>query len=344
LSQAGAPIRCDERQRTTRRRVLGTLSTAFALACAPRAWSAVAKTQRVVRIGLLSIGTVPGQIHRWKPFIEEMASLGYVEGQNVEIRQAFAGGDFNRMSALVAKLVDERVDAIVATGVREIAALKVAKTTIPVVMLLVPDPVGQGFVASLARPGGNVTGFTSLVPGLAQKYVELLHQAAPTATRLAILNLPPLPTAETRREIEGAAAALGVSVFIVRPANASDIERALGQAKSDGAGGIIHPLDGATWPHRRALAKHALRNGLPGIYWDAEYVEAGGLMSYSISLADVMRRAAGVVDKILRGATPAEIPVEQPSRIELTVNMATAKTLGLRIPQSILIRADRVIE
>ena len=299
---------------------------------------------KVHRIGILSIGTDPAWHTRWQPFIEAMRALGYVEGGNLLLERAFGAGRQELMPAQIASLIAARVDAIVTTGTREIAALKRATSTIPVVMTLAHDPVGQGFVTSLARPGGNLTGFTSLVPGLTQKYVELLREAVPAAQRFAIVNMPPNPTIEIRRELEEAARKLGVAVSVVQPAGPAGIDSAIAKARRDGAAGIIVTIDGGTTPHRRAFAASALAHRLPGIFWDGAFVEEGGLMSYSASFADILKGAAGYVDKILRGAAPADLPIQQPTRFELLVNLKTARALGLTLPQSILIRAERVIE
>ena len=299
---------------------------------------------RVYRIGLLSIGTRPGEPGRWQFFIDALRDLNYVEGRNLRLLHGFADGNFERLPSLVSELVDAKVDVIVATGTREIRAAQRATATIPIVMTLAADPVKEGFVTSLARPGGNITGLASLIPGLAQKYVELLHQALPGAKRFAVVNIKPLPIPEIRRELEEAATKLGLSMIVLQAADAGDFDRVMSEARKQGAAGIIHPLDGGTSPHRPAFVQAALRHQLPGIYWDAAYVDAGGLMTYSVSIDAQYRRAAVIVDKILRGAKPADLPVELPVRVEMVLNMRTAKALGVSIPQSLLIRADRLIQ
>ena len=299
-------------------------------------------TGKTYHVGILSIGT--NQPSRWEPFIEAMKDLNYVEGKNLVIKRAFGAGAGNRLPGLIAELMNAKVDVIVTTGTREIRALKQATSTIPIVMTLAANPVAEGFVDSLARPGGNVTGLTSLVPGLSQKYVELLREVVPSASRLAIVGMPPNPIPEIRRELEAAAKGFGMTVIIAQPSGPEEFDRVLGQAKKDGAAGIVHPLDGGTTPHRPALVRQALKHGLPGVYWDRAYVEAGGLMTYSVSFSNQLRRAATFVDKILRGAKPADLPVEQPTRVELVINMKTAKALGITIPRSMLVRADEVIE
>jgi putative ABC transport system substrate-binding protein len=237
--------------------------------------------------------------------------------------------------------VRANVDVIVASAPVETAAAKRATTSIPIVMWLVPDPVGQGLVASLPRPGGNVTGLTSLVPGLSQKYVELLREAVPSAQRFAVVGNP---APATRREVEAAGRVLGVTVFVAQVSEPNDFDHVLARAKKDGAAGIIVALDGVTFLNRRTFVPLSLKHGLPGIYWAREYVEEGGLMTYSANIDDLRRRAATFVDKILKGAKPADLPVEQPTKFELVINLKAAKVLGLTIPQSLLLRADQVVE
>ena len=295
-------------------------------------------------MGLLSIGTAPAQAERWQPFIDAMRELGHVEGQTLVLIRGFGAGNFGRMPALLSEMIGAKVDVIVATGTREIRAAKNATGTTPVVMTLAADPVKEGFVASLARPGGNVTGLTSMIPGLAKKYVELMREVVPAAKKLAVVAVAPNPIPVIRRELQEAADTQGLSLVVLQAKGPADFDRVMSAARADGAAGIIHPLDGGTTAHRTAFVSAAQRHGLPGIYWDAAYVDAGGLMSYSINFEAQVRRAAVIVDRILRGAKPADLPVEQPARIELVVNQRTAGALGIKLPQSILLRAERVIE
>ena len=312
---------------------------------APRS-SLAQQAGKIHQVGLLSVGTStnPADQVNWQPFIDELRKLNYVEGRNLVLRREFGSSDFARLPELVANLVKNKVDVIVATGTREIRAAKQTTNAIPIVMTLAADPVKEGFVASLARPGGNVTGLTSLVPGLSQKYLELILEVVPSGKRFAVVSVPPNPITEIRREFESAAKSLGVELFFVQLPGSGDFDRALGQAKKDGATGIIHPLDGATWTNRSMLVQAALKHRLPGIYWSSAYVDDGGLMTYSINRAEQSRLAATVVDKILRGAKPADLPVQQPTRVELVINMKTARALGIKVPQSILLRADRLVE
>ena len=325
-------------------RIIALLVTlAFGLFLAPL----VADAQpvgKVSHVGLLSTGSGPTWRNQWAPFIEAMRELHYVEGRNLVIRPAFADGQWERLPELVADLIHAQVDVIVATATPETLAAKRATASIPIVMMLVPDPVAQGLVASLARPGGNVTGLTYLVPGLSQKYVELLHELLPSARRFTVVGA--VASEGLRQELEAAGRGLGVTLSFTPGSEVSgpdDFDAILARAQENGVAGIIAPLNAVTFLHRRALVHLALQHRLPGIYWTREYVEEGGLMTYSASLADLRRRAATYVDKILRGASPAELPVEQPTKFELVINLKTAQALGLTIPPTLLFQADEVI-
>jgi putative ABC transport system substrate-binding protein len=301
---------------------------------------------RVYAVGLLGIGS-PGEdlsTNWWKPFLDAMRELNYVEGRNLVVKRASAKGHAERLADLARDLVHGHVDVIVTTSTRETQAAKQATSTIPIVMTFPPDPVEQGLVASLARPGGNVTGLTNLVPGLRQKYVELLREVVPGASRFAVIASPGSLGAGIRRELETGATQLGVTLSVVPVQHPDEFEGALTSAKKAGAAGVIVSADAVTLTHRRALVGLVQKHRLPAIYWAREYVEDGGLMTYSANLVDLRRRAATYVDKILKGTKPADLPVEQPTKFELVINMKTAKALGLTIPQSVLQRADQVIQ
>jgi len=299
----------------------------------------------VYQIGLLTLGSDPTRSEFWQKFLQAMHELNYVEGRNLIVRRAFADGKADRLPGLVADLVQAKVDVIVTTSTQETAAAKRASSTIPIVMTVAPDPVEQGLVASLAQPGGNVTGLTSMAPGASQKFVELLRETVPSASRFAVLATGPnAPPREIRHELQTAARQVGVTLSFIEIKNADDLDPTLARAKKYGAGGIIAPLGAFTYAHRAKLVHLALKHRLPGIYWVRDYVEAGGLMSYGANTGDVGRRAAYFVDRILKGARPADLPVEQPTKFELVINLKTAKALGLTIPQTILLRADQVIE
>ena len=302
------------------------------------------QAERIYQVGILSLGALsvsPSGISAG--FIPAMRELNYVEGRNLVVRRALAEGKADRLPGLVADLVQAKVDVIVTTSTTETLAAKSATATIPIVMTLAPDPVEKGLVASLARPGGNVTGLMSVVPGITEKYVELLREAVPAASRFVVVSSASL-FPEIRRELEAAARQFGIALSFTGIEVPDDIEPALARAKKDGAVGIIAPLSAVTSRYRVQLVQLALKHRLPGIYWDREYVEAGGLMSYGASLRDVGRRAAYFVDKILKGAKPADLPVEWPTKFELVINRKAARTLGLTIPQSLLLRANELIE
>ena len=302
------------------------------------------QTGRVYQVGYVTLGAPPPRRSGLlDAFIDAMRERNYVEGRNLVVRRAFADGGADRLPGLVADLVQAKVDVIVTTSSAETLAAKSATSTIPIVMTLAPDPVEHGLVASLARPGGNVTGLTNLSVGISQKYVELLRQAVPLAPRFVVVGGPNSPSPEIRRELQAAAKQVGITVSFIEVKAPNDFDPALARAKKDGAGGIIVALDILTYVHRSKVVEFALKHRLPGIYWVRDYVEDGGLMSYGVSFAEQGRRAAYFVDRLLKGAKPADLPVEQPTKFELVINLNTAKELDLTIPQSLLLRADEVI-
>jgi putative ABC transport system substrate-binding protein len=237
-----------------------------------------------------------------------------------------------------------KVDVIVTTSTRETLTAKRVTSQIPIVMTLTPDPVGQGLVRSLARPGGNVTGLTSVVPGLSQKYVELLREMTPSASRFAVVTGPASPIPEIRTDLQVAARQLGLQLVFTRVKTPEEFDDILASLRRQGADGVIVPLDALTYLHRKAFARVILKHRLPAIYWARDYLEDGGLMAYSASLTELGRQAATFVDKILKGARPADLPIQQPTKFELVVNLKTAKALGLTIPPAVLARADEIIQ
>src|SRR5262249_38057020 len=267
----------------------------------------------------------------WQSLLEALRALNYIEGRNLMVSLAIAQGRPERLPGLIAELMQAKEDVIVTTSTQETLAAKNATSTIPIVITLVPEPVEQGLVASLPRPGGNVTGLTTMAPGSSQKLVELLREAVPSASRFGVLRtglMSPFP--EIRRELESAAQQIGISLLYLEGIKGSDdFDPVLARAKKDGVGGIIAPLGAFPYTHRVKLVQVALKHRLPGIYWVRDFVEEGGLMSYGVSFGDVGRRAAYFVDRILKGARPADLPVEQPTKIELVINLKTAKALGL---------------
>jgi putative ABC transport system substrate-binding protein len=303
---------------------------------------------RVARIGYLGSDLTRGPRHLVEAFGQGLRQLGYVEGRNVVIEYRDAAGKLERLPAFAAELVALNVDVILAPGTQTVQAAKQATTAIPIVFADVDDPVARGFVASLARPGGNVTGLANLNTDLIGKWLELLKQAVPSVNHVALLWQPGYLPESVREGIakraETAARALGVRLQFVEVKGPEDLEGAISditRTRADAVivwGGIMMILE------RRRIAELVAKNRLPTTYPMSEFVDAGGLMCYSPNIADNFRRAAGYVDKILKGVKPADLPVEQSSKFELVINLKTAKALGLTIPPSLLQRADRVIE
>ena len=330
-----------------------TMSLILGLVAVPLATDAQS-TAKSYRVGLVSLGNTDASRPSpwWQPFRDAMRELGYVEGANLVFRVVAPAGAPERLPGLIREVSRLGVDVFVTTSTRETRAVVDAAPTVPVVMTLVPDPVAEGFAKSLARPGGNVTGMTNLVPGLSQKYLELLKEAVPRLTKVAVVARPHnAALAETRLELEAAAVALRLGLVITNvgspgniQASAADFDEVLVRAKREGAGGFIAVADPLTYFHRRHLVRASAPLGLPGMYWNRDYVEDGGLMSYSADHLELRRRAATYVDKILKGAKPADLPVEQPTKFELVINLRTAKALGRVIPPSVLARADQLIE
>ena len=302
---------------------------------------------RIARVGYLATNPAASP-HLRDAFFQGLHDLGYVEGRNVVIEIRDAEGKPERFPALAAELIALKVDVIVTTSTTGTLAAKQATETLPIVFAVAANPVPDGLVASLARPGGNVTGFSLLLPDLVGKCLEQLKQAAPGVSRVAVLWQPGGRGERTDRDMvkaaELAARALGVSLQVVEARDPTDLDRAfldMTKARAD----ALTVLTSATLLGQRSrLVELAARNRLPAVYPWREAVDAGGLMSYGPVLADNYRRAATYVDKILKGAKPGDLPIEQPTKFELVINLKTAKSLGLTIPQSVLVRADEVIQ
>ena len=279
-------------------------------------------------------------------FRQGLRELGWIEGQNLVIEHRFAEGRAERFPDLAAALVRLRVDVIVtSSGEPAILAAKRATTTTPIVMAISGDPVETGLVASLARPGGNVTGLTILATEVAGKRLELLKEAVPRASRVAVLWNAAYPgKAFELRETQAAARVLGVSLWPVEVREPNDLPGAFSAIARAGPDALITFADPLTNTERRRIVDFAVRNRLPMISAVRPFADEGGLMTYGPNIADMCRRAATYVDKILKGAKPADLPVEQPTKFDLVINLKTAKALGLTIPPSVLLRADRVIE
>jgi putative ABC transport system substrate-binding protein len=320
------------------------VALALGIAAAPLAAGAQ-QPPKIPRIGYLGPSSLSSGASLLESFRRGLRELGYVEGQNIFIDYRWAEGRPDRFPALAGELIHLRVDVIVTWSNAAVAALQQATRTIPIVVAAMGDPVGSGFVASFARPGGNITGFSALSEELAGKRVELLREAVPKVSRIAVLAVSQTPAQRTQwREIQAAAQALKVSPQRQEVAGPDGIEHAFASFIKGRANGLIVLPHAVTIAHRTQIVGLAAKHRLPGLYPNSLFVEAGGLMSYGTNLSDLHRRAATYVDKILKGAKPADLPVEQPTRFELVVNLKTAKALGLTIPQPFLIRADQVIQ
>jgi putative ABC transport system substrate-binding protein len=304
------------------------------------------QAQDVRRIGLLLSVPRNTSEHLVKAFDEGMRELGYEEGRNVVVERRFADGKLERLPALAAELVRLKVDVIVTGSNPVIDAVKKATATIPVVMSVSRDPVGAGFIASLSRPGGNITGLTNdPAPDILGKNLEFLKEAAPRVSRIAFLWNPVPSSAGTYRSAaESAAQKLSLRLQSVEVRGGNDLENAFSAIVRERADGVVVQADPVFLSARSQLVLLAAKHRLPAMYGVREFAEAGGLMSYGSNVAYQFRRAATYVDKILRGAKPADLPVEQPTKFELVINLKTAKALGLTIPQSVLVRADHIIQ
>jgi len=329
---------------TTRRAFLGTL--AGGLLAAPLAAGAQ-QAAKVYRIGLLggSPPNSPGGRRAWEGFFQGMRELGYVEGQNILVEGRFYGDHTDRLPALAAELVRLKVDVIVAGAAPAPEAAQRATSTIPIVMAIHTDPIGSGLVASLAKPEKNVTGLSALGPELVGKRLQLLKEVVPGISRVAVLSNPTDTTqALVLREAQIAARSLKVHLQVLEARAPSDFARAFSEMTKERAGGVIIITSSMFYDQRTRIAELAARSRLPAIYSVKDYAEVGGLMAYGVDLHESFRRAATYVDKILKGAKPADLPVEQPTKFELVINLKTAKALGLTIPPSLLQRADEVIQ
>ena len=299
---------------------------------------------KVPRIGFLtgSPSFFPGRIEAFRQGLRE---LGYVEGKNLIIEWRYGEGKLDRIPGLAAELVRLKVDIIVSGGPTLTRFLNEATTTIPIVMGFDTDPIGNGLVASLARPGGNITGLSVLAPELGGKRLDLLKEILPKLSRVTVLASSTLPgNAQTLKETELAARALGLNLQQVDVLSAEDIDAAFRGAVKGRADAVLALGNPALNAHRTRVADLAVKSRLPVMYYAAEFVDAGGLMFYGVDFAHLFRRSATYVDKILKGTKPADLPVEQPTKFELVINLKTAKQIGLTIPPNVLARADRVIK
>ena len=325
-----------------RKKVFGLALSAMLFALCVRVQAQ--QPTKIPRIGYLSVVSLSAISARIEAFRQGLRELGYVEGKNIVIEWRSAEGKPDRLPALAAELVRLKVDIIVSAGPISTHAAKEATVTIPIVMAQDPDPVGNGFVASLARPGGNITGLATLAPELSGKRLELLKETIPKLSRVAVLGSSTSSGyAQMLKEIELAAKAFGVKLQYLDVLGAKDIEPVFRAATKGRAHVVLVLANPVATSQRTQIVGLAAKSRLPAIYYATEFVEDGGLMFYGASYIDLYRRAATYVDKILKGRTPADLPVEQPMKFEFVINLNAAKQIGLTIPPNVLVRADKVI-
>ena len=317
------------------------------LLLAPCSAAQAQQPTKIPRIGYVAaaFSSSSTMLARTEAFRQGLRELGYAEGKNIVIEWRFAEGKVDRLAALMAELRRLKVDIIVTGGPEPTSSAKEATVTIPIVMTQDPDPVGSRFVASLARPGANITGLSTLAPELSGKRLELLKEVVPSISRLAVVGTSTYPSnTQSLRETEFSAEAFGLKLQYLNVQNRKDIETAFQTARKWRADAVL-VLGGVVLNSQRLqLAESAVKNRMPVTYNRVEYVEDGGLMSYGVSFTDLDRRAATYVDKILKGAKPADLPVEQPTKFEMIINLKAAKQIGLTVPTNVLARADRVIK
>src|SRR5262245_40045710 len=320
----------------------------FGGVAAAAAWPIMARAQqggKVWRIGLLSGASREGAAPNFDAFLQGMRELGYAEGRDFILEARFAGGRYERFPELAAELVRLKVDVLVTGTAAAIRTLQRATTTIPIVLADSTDPVGNGFVASLARPGGNITGLSGASDDTSPKQLELVTTVAPNASRIGLLGNPASPNfAGVRTGAEIAAQKVGVIIVPVEARNPQEIESAFAEFDKQRVQAFIAASDAVVFTQRRQIADLALRNRLPSMFPQREFAESGGLMSYGENLSQFFRRAASFVDKIFKGANPGDLPIEQPTRFNLVINRKTADALGVTIPAQLYIFADEVIE
>jgi len=313
-------------------------------------WPLEARAQRgerMRRVGVLMALAAddPESQRRMTAFVQGLQELGWTDGRNVRIDTRWSASDADLGRRYAAELVALAPDVILASGGTVVGTLLQASRTVPIVFTLTVDPVGAGFVASLARPGGNATGFTGYEYGLSGKWLELLKEIAPRVTRAAVLRDATIPQGVGQFAIiQSVAAGVGVEVSTIEVRDAGEIERAVAAFARSANGGLIVTASGLAIVHRELIIALAVRHKLPAVYFQRVFVNAGGLVSYGFDPIDPHRRAAGYVDRILKGENPADLPVQAPTKYELAINLKTAKALGLDVPPTLLARADEVIE
>ena len=330
----------------SRRRLLQASATLAAFSLLPRHEVAGQQTASIPRIGFLAVGSREGRAFMIEGFRQGLREHGYVEGQNIVVEYRFSEDRNDRLPTLAAELVAMKVRLILASGTPASCAAKDATSTIPIVMGgIAADPVATGLITSLARPGGNITGMTMMSSQLSGKRLELLTRVVPGLARVAVFWNPPNPAyGPILKELEAAAPALRLTLHRLEVRVPADFQGAFESAARQRAGALIAPGDPLVANRPKMVADIALKHRLPTIMDNKEFVEAGGLLSLGLDLVDSYRRAAAHVDKILKGAHLAELPMEQPSKLDLAVNLKTARALGLTIPPSVLVQATHVIE
>jgi putative ABC transport system substrate-binding protein len=301
---------------------------------------------KIPRIGYLTNAPLSASAELEDAFRQALRDLGYIEGKNIIIEWRSGEQSRDRQRAIAAEFVRLKVDIIVAVGSGDISAAKEATTTIPIIMVIGGDVIGSGFVASLARPGGNITGLSTLRPELMGKRLELFKEILPKLSRVAVFaNSSSRDYASVLKELDTAAGAIGVKLQHMDIQVAADFDSAFrAAAKGRAEAALVRVAGPILTPQRKHVVELAVKNRLPAMYERAEEVEAGGLISYGVNISDMYRRVATYVDKILKGAKPADLPVEQPTKFELVINLKTAKQIGLTIPPNVLARADKVIK
>jgi putative ABC transport system substrate-binding protein len=312
-----------------------------ALLFAPSVAAQAQQPKQVPRIGYIATVSASSIRDRHEAFRQGLRDLGYTEGKNIVIESRFAEGKSDRLPDLAAELVRLKVEVIVTSGPPSTRAAKKATSTIPIVMAEDPDPVATGLVASLARPGGNITGLSSLSPEISGKRLEILKEVLPKLSRVAVFGTG---NAASVKETDLAAQALGLQLQYLEMREPNDIEAAFQEAAKGRADAVMLLENPVNLSHRKKIVDLAVKNRLPAIYPWPEFVEEGGLVTYTASRTDLFRRAATYVDKILKGAKPADLPVEQPTKFEFVINLKAATQIGLTIPPNVLARADRVIK
>ena len=317
---------------------------------AAAAWPLVARAQRPDRMRCIGVllpisEDDPEGEPRLAAFRQRLQALGWTEGRNVRIETRWGGGDAERMRRQAAELIALTPDAIFVTGNSAVSPLLQQTRTVPIVFALLPDPVGAGFVNSLAQPGGNATGFLLFEYSISAKWLELLKEIAPNVSRVGVMRDPSLASGTGQfGAVQSAGASVGVELVPVNVRDADEIERSITNFARGANGGLIVTASALTVVHRELIVLMAARHRLPAIYWGRQYIRSGGLISYGPVVLDQYLSAAGYVDRILRGEKPADLPVQAPTKYELVINLKTAKALGLTVPPTLLARADEVIE